>query len=371
MYFQEYWQARRRESFVESRVIAETVGFVLFLALGFIRFKYPNFPIDQTIWWAMACVFFAALLIDICFISPYRHAESLELEHKEEVLKLKERLSESQKKIEDLLVQRNEPQAVFSALDELDNLIGQGENLNARFQLIDIPNAPAPPDWHEVGQWEERTDELVNRDVFKDYLDSSDRTEFKEGWSSDQLRAAISNMQHFGYLPSTEQEGIYRHLWGRLQRLKEVVALVKSGPKNSPSRIRFEKRKSEREECLRQAATLLKKGTSQQVLWSMNALFIAAAHALQKNEDVVWVCRELEQNNHAHPFDGIMNHVPQHDWLKFLRRALVYEGIKTEHSGDYLTLADQWPHLNGYPEPADPIPQRLWILKEVLACQEQ
>jgi hypothetical protein len=93
MSFQEYWQCRRRECFVKSRVRAEGVGFVLFVSLGFIKLRWPNLPFDETVWWSVAGVFVLALLWELCFVSPYRHVESLISDHKEEVARCKNEAS--------------------------------------------------------------------------------------------------------------------------------------------------------------------------------------------------------------------------------------------------------------------------------------
>lgn len=74
-------------------------------------------------------------------------------------------------------------------------------------------------------------------------------------------------------------------------------------------------------------------------------------------------------NANEHPFDGIMDHVPVVDYLKFLKRALIHGNIRTDKSGDYLDLAAQWPKLNGHPEPSTPIPTFLWVKKTIMEKQ--
>lgn len=88
MRFRRYWGERLSEAFVSARVWAESAGFLLFLALGFVSLGYASFPADKALWFVMTGVFAVVLLIEVCFVSPYRHANEImkQLELKNELL---------------------------------------------------------------------------------------------------------------------------------------------------------------------------------------------------------------------------------------------------------------------------------------------
>jgi hypothetical protein len=80
---------------VNARVWAEAAGFVLFLSFGFISLGYARFPADKTLWFAMTIVFGIVLFLEICFVSPYRHAQGLSAQieaEKAKVIVLEDRI---------------------------------------------------------------------------------------------------------------------------------------------------------------------------------------------------------------------------------------------------------------------------------------
>jgi hypothetical protein len=237
---------------------------------------------------ATAIVFIVIFLVHLLYLTPKR----LVGEVGEKLDLAEDRVERVTVERDRLLVKANEPQPIFAALDELERLIGAGETFNGLFQLSDVPNHPPTPSWTEVTTWQERVEECVNRSAFCDYIDANDRARFRERWPAGHVKRAIAAMQRFGYLVSSSEQDIYRHFWGKLQRLKELVEAIKAGPKGSETRKRFDQSQAQMEECLQRCASLLKKDCMQ-VLWSMNALFIASADKLHSFGQVAWVCQGI------------------------------------------------------------------------------
>jgi hypothetical protein len=238
MSFQEYWQCRRRESFGKSRVITETVGFILFLACGLIRLKYPNFPIDQTIWWAMACVFFAALLIDICFVSPYRHADSLEHEHRDEVQKLKDELRALRKQIDDLVTQNNAPQPVLVATEQLTGLLARGDALIHKFQRSEAE----PPTLGECVAWDDEVGACARQTVFEGIITPKEIARFRERWDYQDIKRFEAKLDLYEQIKHVDENGraALRYVCGRAKRLEELIAHIEGKPTNLPLVVSYD-----------------------------------------------------------------------------------------------------------------------------------
>jgi hypothetical protein len=77
MGFLRYWRDRAKESFVKARVITEAAVFGALVLTGIIVLEFPRFPAEKTVSGILLTVFGAVLIIEICFISPYRHAQEL------------------------------------------------------------------------------------------------------------------------------------------------------------------------------------------------------------------------------------------------------------------------------------------------------
>jgi hypothetical protein len=83
--FKNYWRSIAKESFVKARVLAETVGFFVFVIGGLIVLTFINFPADKIIWWSVFATLTLTLLIEICFIAPYKRAKAVETAHHKEL----------------------------------------------------------------------------------------------------------------------------------------------------------------------------------------------------------------------------------------------------------------------------------------------
>ena len=86
--FGDYWRERLKESFVKARVKAETILFLLFLSGGLVLLCKPSFPIDRSVWWVGFGFFVLIFLVELCFVSPYRHAQQQYQDHRDEITSL-------------------------------------------------------------------------------------------------------------------------------------------------------------------------------------------------------------------------------------------------------------------------------------------
>jgi hypothetical protein len=128
-----------------------------------------------------------------------------------------------------------------------------------------------------------------------------------------------------------------------------------------------DKRNREVEECVDRVCELLQNPT--ECLWIFNAICLAGAYKLAKNDQLVAVCDELKKNGHDHPFEGIEDYVPQRDWLEFVKTAVRRADVDAKRTGKYLLLVHEWPELKGYPKPREEIPLSLTVKQEVLQQQ--
>jgi hypothetical protein len=210
--------------------------------------------------------------------------------------------------------------------------------------------------------------------------------------SEEHLRAILSNLEHefgnpFNVLEANSNNGLSgdwlsflrdaRIASYDIQNLNAAFGWAATRWKNSEhwklGRRTMQLRESsapseEAEKCLNESAKLLQNDACQ-VFFSFNAICRAHAHLLKSNDELLWVCDELARHGHKHPFEGLTNHVPTEEWLEFVKTATLRPDIKTEDSGDYLNLAEEWPKLKGRPEPTAEIPLALTVLAEVLRRQ--
>jgi hypothetical protein len=80
MSFSRYWRERIAESFMNAYRWAQLVGFIILLIVAVLVWRWPLFPYDKLVIWLTAGCFFFYLSKEVCFVSPYRHAEKLQSE---------------------------------------------------------------------------------------------------------------------------------------------------------------------------------------------------------------------------------------------------------------------------------------------------
>jgi len=104
--------------------------------------------------------------------------------------------------------------------------------------------------------------------------------------------------------------------------------------------------------CFERSAAILKQHGS--ILLSFHALSRAEGHRLESNEEVAEVCDLILGAGYDHPFEGISpGHVPEKDWLSFLKYVKHAPNINPEEGKDYIDAADRWRQDHGYPVPPD------------------
>ena len=77
-------------------------------------------------------------------------------------------------------------------------------------------------------------------------------------------------------------------------------------------------------------------------------------HRLESNEEVAEVCDLIFGAGYDHPFEGISpGHVPEKDWLSFLKNVKHAPNINPEEGKAYIDAADRWRQDHGYSVPPD------------------
>jgi hypothetical protein len=108
-------------------------------------------------------------------------------------------------------------------------------------------------------------------------------------------------------------------------------------------------RDTARDECLNISVGLLKKYPI--FMLPMHAVYRAKAYKLESNDDLLWICSELEKHGHADPFLGFEEFIPASERLEFLKWARKQNGIDLSKGNSFVTGADAWPKLKGRLQP--------------------
>ena len=101
--FIKFWFDRARDSFSRARGIVELVLFLLFLL---------SKPLsDNIVWLSGIVLFFAVFIFEVCFVAPYRHAQTIERKLSELTdTKKREREKEVQKCVDETIgILKNNP----------------------------------------------------------------------------------------------------------------------------------------------------------------------------------------------------------------------------------------------------------------------
>jgi hypothetical protein len=119
------------------------------------------------------------------------------------------------------------PQPILVAIDELKTLLHEGEQLVGRFQIGSIK-----PTFPEVEDWWKRTLACARQNVLatERLVVAQDVLRLERPWNEgDTLRIAALFVDD-GCLDADDSVGIalLRHLWGRVERLKELIAKIES-----------------------------------------------------------------------------------------------------------------------------------------------
>ena len=119
--------------------------------------------------------------------------------------------------------QWREPQPIFIALAELKTLLNEGRMMLAKYQADTVPN----PTFLEVDDYRKRTLDVARQQVFG--LTPKELATFELPWDEEEFLLAQAGMMDHGFIKDGSPDmAIYRHLWGRVKRLEELISLIES-----------------------------------------------------------------------------------------------------------------------------------------------
>ncbi len=115
------------------------------------------------------------------------------------------------------------PQPIFIALAELKTLLNEGRMMLAKYQADTVPNPP----FLEVDDYRKRTLDVARQQVFG--LTPKELATFEQPWDEEEFLLAQAGMVDHGFIKDGSPDmAIYRHLWGRVKRLEELISLIES-----------------------------------------------------------------------------------------------------------------------------------------------
>ncbi|MGH7984521.1 MAG: hypothetical protein ACREFF_15460 [Candidatus Udaeobacter sp.] len=108
---------------MKARVLTDAVVFAAVLIVGLIGLIWSRLPVDKTIWWICFSVFAGWFIIEVCFVSPYRHAQNQEQKNKQldlEKLRLEDELKTERDRTRPRLIGKIEGVRVDNSVGILD-----------------------------------------------------------------------------------------------------------------------------------------------------------------------------------------------------------------------------------------------------------
>jgi len=139
------------------------------------------------------------------------------------------------------LKQPSEPQPVIIAVDELKTLLYEGERLVGRFQEDSVK-----PTFGEVDDWRKRTRDCARQNTLASLVKPKDLLRLEKQWEQGELiRITAKFLDHGCFAYGSVEMAVFEHLWGSVERLKELIAKIeseestadkeKNGPVSQPS----------------------------------------------------------------------------------------------------------------------------------------
>lgn len=130
--FIQFWRQRFDETFKGVRGKVELVMFFLVLLAKPITTAlvavFPGLQLDSVFYWIVVVLFGLLLLVQLCFVAPYKHARRLEAEHAKALSELNEKASErarQNKVLQETIDSR--PITARQLRNEIDALMAQME----------------------------------------------------------------------------------------------------------------------------------------------------------------------------------------------------------------------------------------------------
>jgi hypothetical protein len=102
MRFLEFWRDRIRESFEQARGKAEVALFVLYIVGRIVVTRLSPSAVETITWDVVAGLFILLFVIEICFVSPYRHAQKEQRQHATELSAVEKNRDAALKQLSDL-----------------------------------------------------------------------------------------------------------------------------------------------------------------------------------------------------------------------------------------------------------------------------
>ena len=112
------------------------------------------------------------------------------------------------RKAKAVTVSPKDPQPVALALDELNELLNQGEKLLSRFQID-----PVKPTFSEVEEWRQQAHERARQNVLANFFGRKDLATFNRAWDEAEDVVGLA---------------VLKHLCGAVDRLKKLIAKIES-----------------------------------------------------------------------------------------------------------------------------------------------
>jgi hypothetical protein len=122
-------------------------------------------------------------------------------------------------------LEKQEPNPLLVALEELDAVYAEGNHMATLFQC----KGAKLPTFPEAVAWNDRATAFVKRKVFADHISTQDWAKFKEDWNFADCQRIERVLREHGYLINAPaaQCSTFRFLWGRVKRLGELLATIK------------------------------------------------------------------------------------------------------------------------------------------------
>ncbi len=119
---------------------------------------------------------------------------------------------------------RKQPQPVIVAIDELKSFLYEGEILVGRFQ-----DDSTKPTFQEVEDWRTRMLECAQQNVLATdgLVTAKDYIRLKKKWDEGEVLTTTANfVDHGCFANGSTHMAVFQHLWGQVERLKEVIAKI-------------------------------------------------------------------------------------------------------------------------------------------------
>jgi len=203
-----------------------------------------------------------------------------------------------------------ESQPILLATDQLNALFRKGQTMEGVFELAEATK----PTFQEVDVWDKNVLYCAKQQSFKDVITPKHIAQFTKKWDDTACHRAQKTLEEHGVLDRVDDEGraIYRHLFGRVRRLGELIAKIESEPAklDEPTQVSISQIKS----VIDQSVALL---GSASTLHPLEAMRLSGAANLNSNDEVIEVNNDIAGRGHGSPLGDTA--IRREDYLAFLK----------------------------------------------------